>query len=341
MLLRYFLTLLSIAALANGSNCVGPGSFCGALKPGMVAFIGTPLQVSFDQYRTAIVTFHIVEKLVGLRDAKTVTIVFGDGYLESSEARLFVVTPSEKGLYLHNGCGAGFDLPLNIPETKLFRANVSKRAPAELTVNVRSYPGFVDIPNLRMQLRGNGRFYEAVSGTSSTLNFGTIPSGEYEMTLSRKNFSPVSPLGPLTILPGSCAMARAYLQPSSNVSGQLIDSNGSPIAQARLLLRGAPKDLALFNLYDAALSLVQSLFRRPEQKNVLLDTKTTSSGSFQFSGVDPGWYRLAMPDKENELGRYDRHTETYYPGVPSWRSASVIFVEEGQSVHGLKFRLPN
>jgi hypothetical protein len=306
----------------------------------MVAFVGTPLKVSFDQRRTAIVTFHIVEKLVGLRDAKTATIVFGDGYRESSEARLFIVTPSEKGLYLHNDCGAGFDLPLNIPEAKLFRANVSKRAPAELSVNVRSYPGYMDIPNLRIQLRGNGRFYEAVSGTSSTVNFGTIPSGDYEMTLSRKHFSPVSPSSPLTILPGSCAMARAYLQPSSKVSGQLIDSSGSPIAHARLLLRGAPKDLALFNLYDAALSLVQRLFKRPEEKNVLLDTKTTSSGSFQFSGVDPGWYRLAMADEETGLGRYGPHTETYYPGVPNWQSASVIFVEEGQSVDGLKFQLP-
>jgi hypothetical protein len=339
---RCLLLLPAAVSLAYGiGDCAGPGSFCAALTPGMVAFIGTPVFVRHDLHRPPGVTFQIVERLVGLADAKTVTVVFGDGYLESKEPRLFIVTPTDDGLYRHDGCGSGIVLSLNDPLAKSFRSNVANRAPAKLSVVVESRPGWVTIPGVRVQLRGNGRSYEGLSSSYSALSFGTVPSGEYELTYSRPHFAPARASRRLTVLPGSCGTARVFLESASDVSGHLLDARGEPVAHARLFLKGAPRVLGGASMYDWAVERVQGLFTKRSKDFAFFDTETASDGRFQFTGAYPGWYRLVTDVEAVNQREAAPLPETYYPGVSDWPEAAVIMVEEGQSVSNVIFRLPD
>ena len=127
---RLVLLSAAVSLVHGGGDCAGPGSFCAALTAGMVAFIGTPLSIKHDQYRTPVMTFQIMERLVGLADEKTATVVFADGYSGSKEPRLFIVTPTHDGLYRHDDCGSGLVLSLNDPLAKSFRLDVANRARA-------------------------------------------------------------------------------------------------------------------------------------------------------------------------------------------------------------------
>ena len=306
----------------------------------MVAFIGSPLVVTRDLRQSPIVTFQIGERLVGLAGAKTVTVVFGDGYRDSKEPRLFIVTPTEDGVYRHDDCGSGIVLSLNDPLANSFRSDVVNRAPARLAVSVEAWPGWVNIPGVRVQLRGNGRSYDGVSSSQSALSFGSVPSGEYELIYGRSHFVPATASRRLTVLPGSCGTARVFLRSVSEVSGRLTDARGGPVAHARLFLTGAPRMLAGSSMFDWALERVQGLFTKRSKNFASFNTETASDGRFQIAGVYPGWYRL-VTDAEGVNQREGPFPETYYPGVRDWPGAAVIVIEEGQSVSNINFHLPD
>jgi hypothetical protein len=281
---RCLLLLPAAVALAYGiGDCSGPGSFCAGLTPGMVAFIGTPVFVRDDLHRPPVVTFQVVERLVGLADAKTVTVIFGDGYLAAKEPRLYIVTPTDDGLYLHDDCGSGIMLSLNDPFAKIFQENVANRAPAKLSVVVASRPGWVTIPGVRVQLLGNGRSYEGLSSSRSALSFGTVPSGEYELIYSRPHFAPARATRRLTVLPGSCGTVRVFLESASDVSGRLLDARGGPVAHARLFLKGAPRALTGASLFDWTVERVQAMFSPHSKSITFFDTDTASDGKFHLN----------------------------------------------------------
>ncbi|MGJ5819980.1 hypothetical protein [Paludibaculum fermentans] len=340
--IRCLLLLSAAVSLAyGGGDCAGPGSFCAALRPGMVAFIGTPVSSGHDQYQRSVVTFQIAERLVGLADAKRATVVFADGYSESKEPRLFLVTPTHDGLYWHDDCGSGLALPLSDPLAKSFRRDVANRAAAKFSVVVKSAPGWVTIPGVRVQMRGNGRSYEGLSSRQSPLSFATVPSGEYELTLNRPHFLPARASGRLTVLPGSCGTATLFMESASRVSGRLLDFHGEPVAHARIFLKGTPQALGGASMYDWAVERVLELFTKRPADFAFFDTKTASDGRFEFTGVYPGWYRLVTDLEGVNQSGPALFPETYYPGVSDWPEAAVVVVEEGQSINNITFRLPD
>jgi hypothetical protein len=336
--------LSAAAASAFGlGDCAGPGSLCAALKPGLVAFIGTRVAIARAPQKPPVVTFKIQERLFGIGNVDFAKVEFWDGYSDSNEPQLLIVTPTDGGQYWHDDCGSGFLIDLNHEWAREFRRNVAASAPAKVSVAVESWPDVVPIPGVHVQLRGNGRTFEGNSRRHSPLNLGTVPPGEYEVTATRLHFTLTRPFGPdrLTILPGSCAPLRIFMKSASTISGRVIDARGEPVAHLRVFVEGAPRELSSSSVYDWVVDHVVGAFSRKNPDRVSNIAETESDGSFQFTGVYPGWYRLVTD--ESEINQRDRlpFPKTYYPGVSDWPQATVLFVEEGQSVEKVLFRLPD
>lgn len=83
----------------------------------MVALIGKEITVEEQgRYRGPLVTFGVRESLWGLdQTVANVKVRFVDGYRRTEKPVFLVITPEEKGVYLHNDCGAGLLLPLDHP----------------------------------------------------------------------------------------------------------------------------------------------------------------------------------------------------------------------------------
>ena len=312
-------------------DCAGPGSFCATLNPDMVSFIGTRISIDEKAQWSTNVTFRVQERLVGFVNADTAKVEFHDGYRDSSEPQLLILTRTDDGRYLHDNCGVGMQLSIDHPIAKEFRSNALRRAPSKLSVEVLTTSSWVQIPGVEVQLRGKGHVYAGNSQGQSTLDLGIVPSGEYEVSATRLNFS--LPHGPyrVTLLPGSCAKLRIRMKPVSSISGHLLDAGGGPMPNLRISASGMAKTLPGGSVYDLLVGWVQQTVLGKPRSSVSSNATTGLDGSFHIEGVYPGWYRLEAV--------WNEHSVTYFPNGGDWRRATEFSVAEGKSISGIQFRL--
>jgi len=320
-----FAFFLATPLAANSYRCDDVG-FTGRLAPNSVAFIARPLPAG---------DFQVIETLWGRVDSPVVSVYGFFGAFRTSGPQFFVALPDGEGRYLLPACN-GWRFDAADPRVDEFRRAISAHAPAHLAVEVTS--ANIPLAGVRISIRGAGNTFEERTAAGGTVTFD-LPAGEYDFLLSRPNFHQEQPAH-LSVLPGSTPKVSLPIISNATLSGRLADVRGNPIPNVDLGIEGAPAPQQ-GSLYNAVMDSVNDGlsrlmgWNRPRSQPRIAEGRTTSreDGSFQFSGVHPGQYRLRVlsPDIPS----------TYYPSSPEWRAAELIDVGEGKSVTGMVFALPD
>jgi len=323
---------LFTATLAKGYS-TGPGLVCGALHPGTIAFIGKPL---LRDSRGGTV-FHISEPIWGLGGISTITVVVDGGYSTVSSERFIAAAPGWDGRYQTSGGGLGVMLPVDDPAVRNFRGEVRNQRRARMEVQVYSAES-VPVEGAHIRLTGKPGIFEARVGSGfdaylssfslSDFSFWSIfdtiriPPGEYEVTATRPGFILDDSSRRVSIPPGSCAALQLKMNSVSRVTGRMLTPDGRPAANAFIRLQG----LARWGW---------------RERRASSETTTDAQGYFSFASIYPGHYFLF--DHLAEIGHFPSHPlpNTFYPGVHHWRKATRLEVEEGHSVEGLTFQVPD
>lgn len=333
--LSKFVLLAALAAqrVFAGGDCVGAGSFCAALHPGMVVFIGKQASISIDKDRIPTVTFEIVEPLWGLDGVAKVAVVFIDRYPAFSGARFLAVTPMRDGRYELDGCGGGLILPMEHMFVQEFRRNLRDRRPARVPIQIVS-SDYIPIDKATARLTGTGGVFEARVGgpLAPLLSFVTrgcsvfdtlsLPPGTYQVIAAKPGFTLDGGQNSVSILPGSCAPLRVRMSSGLHIGGRMLTKENRGVSNASIHLMGSARS---------------GWSEYPAWRN----TKTDSEGRFSFAGVLPGRYYLVSDISEIDDTFRRPIPKTYYPGVHNWREASQLHMTEERSLDNVVFRLPD
>jgi hypothetical protein len=301
----------------------------------MVAFIGTMVGRTTDQYRIPTVTFAVREWLWGSVPSGTAVVRFSDGFSADTGEQLLLVTPRGDGTYGSHVCGGGVQLPARHELAQEIIRWIRQRHAARISVEALS-SRYVPIYDAEVELTGSGGTFRAGGGLISTLRSWNesfdllkhiedrieIPPGEYRVSSRTAKYKVPEPNRSVSILPGSCASLRIPLIPKSSISGRVVTAKGEPVGNARFILTGmARSGRRNIKTFDVA--------------------KTDRDGKFTFSGVMSGWYYIE-PDVEGTYEAYGLSLpKLFYPGVPSWLHAEQLIVEERKSIDSIEYRLPD
>jgi hypothetical protein len=179
-----------------------------------------------------------------------------------------------------------------------------------------------------------------------------LPSGNYEITLSRSGFTePETSRGPrqLTFKVGEDVKGLHFeLMPMSAVSGRLTDQNRQPLSPAivvalkvdylngrRVLLPG----LLLSKLLYVPLGQGDDS-RVAGITTVVPQARTNDAGEYRIFGLDPGEYYLAIWQKGAENPTVDM-PPVFYPGVTDPAAAIPIRVRGNADLPGMNIQVPS
>jgi hypothetical protein len=221
------------------------------------------------------------------------------------------------------------DLMNGIPEPRVYGSVM--RVDANLGGNearIRVTP----MSGIRVLIEGKGKSFEAVTNGQGLYSFAKMPDGKYKARpLLPKKYMTYFPaeeefvLGPQEVMPyeriqqGSAAYASFRIGWSNHLNGRIVDSEGNAIVRAKVavLLSRDPSPVVVeqdeYDLHD--------------------------EGKFQFSGLTPGRYLLAV-DIRAPFADKNRATRFYYPNSVSLVQADEIAISESETLEDRDIRLP-
>lgn len=186
------------------------------------------------------------------------------------------------------------------------------------------------VANAELTIEGEGRQYQAQSGSDGNFRVANVVPGKYVVKLKLppglirnsllKDEGATVVEDEIEVAAHGCAEAGFYLEADTRVRGRVLDVNGNPVAKMQLNMRSTGKDKG----YSGG----------------FLYAVTDEDGYFEFKIVPPSEYWLGYHLLSTPLQEGFPYIRTYLPGVPTRALATVVTVKEGQSLSGLTLQMP-
>ena len=184
-----------------------------------------------------------------------------------------------------------------------------------------------------------------------------LPSGSYEITLSRSGFTePETSRGPrqLTFKAGDDLKGiRFELIPMAAVSGRLTDQNRQPLSPAivvalkvdylngrRVLLPSLLLSKLLYVPFGPDPSSMEMTPELQAISTLVPQARASELGEYRIFGLDPGEYYLAIWQKGAENPTIDM-PPIFYPGVTDPAAATPIQVRGNADLPGMNIQVPS
>jgi len=186
---------------------------------------------------------------------------------------------------------------------------------------------------------------QSTTDADGAFAFASLVPGDYRLDVQKSGYVPYGypqpgarpeMPRPFHVEAGHVAMADLHVQKGGVVAGRVLDANGEPFADARVI---ALRRVASGN---AASRLVPA----PGQGQ-----QTNDIGEFRVAGLAPGEYfiaaspRMMMPLGESRVSPPSAHgpvmttATTYYPGTIDPDGAQPVRVAAGETVNGIQFTM--
>lgn len=312
----------------------------------MVAFTGRPLSSVPRGRHAAKVTFEITERLWGVAGLDSIMVETIGLRAPDPQRSWFVVarrrtasSGAEEYLVDHACCLYGLLLPSDHAWAMEFRHNVARRKAADMRVVIRS--NFIPLPNIRMRLDGPGYSWQG-SSEASGRNLD-LPSGEYIAEIEQSLFALPEAGRRVSILPGACATWSLDVEPSSSISGRIVDEGSASGQKLHYLLSGEVDASG----WESPLASLRRAWHRvagwggPPVQRTHYVLNPDSEGRFR-KNVLPGKYRLSVMSLDSHSYIFPPPIpKVYYPGVIEIARAEEIVVPPGHEVDHLDFRIPD
>lgn len=356
VLVRALIVIVSSSTLAMACTCAPPPGLCSRLEPNMVAFIGRPISTVQLDKRHSQTTFRVEERIWGSIPADSILVDGASFSAEEPQKSWFILAgrrtdDTRKGgnAYFVNFscCPYGLELPADHAWAKEFRDNVARLKPATIGAEVIS--NWITLADLNFSLHGPGYFWQGVSRRSGIPL--RLPLGEYTVSIANPHFTLEEANRHASILPGSCAAWRIDADPTTSVSGRIVDSRRLSTQGLIYHLEGEvdPGGSSSDSVID---SVQRSWYRMmgwgdpPIQRVISVQRATysvhpDSTGRFH-ARVLPGKYRLTVVSSDNHRYVFPPPIPmTYYPGVIEKARATEMVVPPDGNVGNLYFELPD
>jgi carboxypeptidase family protein len=271
----------------------------------------------------SIVTFAVDEAFAGL-DANTRTVKVRDCEHRHSigQARFVASLPDINGNVQIGAC-FGLVLDTDHPWVGKYRQAVKRQDAATLPVRVVSEPTFARIASAKITVTGTQKRFTGSTDRHGRLRVVGLPPGSYTISASKPNFTAVGGPARIDVLPGACGEAIVGLRSDSSLSGRVLDYLGRPVANTTGF------DLLGWNTRRNRRS------RRTSRK-----FETDENGEFHISGVLPGVYYLGANIWGDNHPKQCPLPQVLFPGSMTFKNAVPIFIDEGDEITDLTFRLP-
>ena len=163
--------------------------------------------------------------------------------------------------------------------------------------------------------------YKTVSDADGWFNLTGIQAGDYKLSARLAPFMSDPPFYKVSVIKGGCGLVFVQLKSMSGIEGTLLYADGSPAANQRIeLLRKSRKGKWYSTYY--------------------MWKQTDDRGKFKFDEIESGDYLIGYEiwgDYPSNDSPYPTH---YYPGVSGRTDAQTLTLVPGQSITGIKLRLP-
>lgn len=180
--------------------------------------------------------------------------------------------------------------------------------------------------------------------------FASLAPGDYRLDVQKTGFVPSNYLQPGTraamprpfhVEAGQPTAVDVHLRKGAIVTGRVLDMNGEPLADARVMA------LRRMDAGPAARGgMAPRLVPAPGQGQ-----QTNDIGEFRVSGLPPGQYIIAASPRVTlpfgasggappaDAGARTTIATTYYPGTTDPDGAQLISVAAGETVNGIQFTM--
>ena len=341
------LTLLSSSIIVEACSCTSYPSPCEAFRQAKVVFVGKA--ISFTDapveeetlggkytYQVRTFRFLVEEQLKG---PKKLELNVYTGRIDSSchvnfevgQSYLIYATSYTKGELSVGGCNRFGSLPWARGEIQLLRSLISgtpennvygsvQRVAYDFKDN-RSASVIGPMADIRIVMDGNDSRFETVTDTEGHYKITDVPKGKYRITaLLQTPFSPSSQ--EIEIKKDGCGTQADFgAQLNGQIKGMVLDAQGHPVTQARLMLM--PFDKA----------------SEDESSKSIMWYGTNENGQYGYDHLPPGRYILAASVEGPPVAKIP-YGRVYYPNALKLENAGVITVGESERLEGRNIQIP-
>jgi Carboxypeptidase regulatory-like domain len=332
------LGLALVSGPLSACSCIaGSGQPCETYWGASTIFVGkvveiVPLPRGADGYPWRSVRFEVLESLKGA-DAATAEVRTGRGggdcgyEFKVGESYVVHANPGRSGELVTSICSATKPLSkgeADVTYARLVAHGGDRTGLFGRVVRVEREPGKewaerVGLRGVEIAVEGpGGQRFSATTDDDGAFTIAGRLEGPYTVRALLPPGLPAKAAQEVVVPPGKCAGADFEVSFLASLSGRLIDADGKPVGSRWIEL----------------LPAAESRSGERGERRI-----TASDGTFSFSDLPPGDYRLVVNRKGPAPYERPAYPSTWYPGAATAEGAAILSVRPSQTLELPDFQL--